>query len=118
MAVLAQEGAGTTQGRRRRGPRPWSAFLFGLVLGVVGLGSAGLVIGGPIILLHRNNLPLEKAYGDGAVGIAARLAAGNQQNPLAQMVPHMIFNFPGSATGRTGMGAACTARPPIRRQPT
>ncbi len=102
MAASAREGAGTgAPGRPGWGARPWPAFLFGLVLGVVGLGMAGLVIGGPIVLLRRNNLPLEKAYGDGAVGLAARLTASNQQNPLAQDARAV-------GTGRLAFGGSCS----------
>lgn len=84
MAEAAGEGAAATSSHRVRNARSWPAFLLGLAVGVIGLGVAGVVVGGPIILMHRNNLPLEQAYGDGAVGIAARLGAGNQQNPPAQ----------------------------------
>lgn len=70
--------------RPGRGRWPWPVFLLGLVLGIVGIGIGGVLIGGPVILMHRNNLPLEQAYGNAAVGIAARLMGGRQPNPAAQ----------------------------------
>jgi mono/diheme cytochrome c family protein len=55
----------------------------GIVVGAIGILGIGLVIGGPLILAHRQDLPLERHYGNFAISVAARLGAGNQTNPLA-----------------------------------
>src|SRR4051812_43670486 len=67
---------------RSSGPS-WRALLVGLVLGVLGSAFVGIAVLGPAIVGHRNDLPLERLYGDFAVGMAARLGAGNQSNPVA-----------------------------------
>lgn len=58
------------------------------ILGVVGGGIAALIlvvtVGMPLALGHRNDLPLEKLYGDIAVGIVVRTQAGSAQNPVGQ----------------------------------
>ncbi len=43
-----------------------------------------LFVGMPLALGHRSDLPLEKLYGDLAVGIAVKTQAGSAQNPVAQ----------------------------------
>ena len=59
-----------------------------LSIGIVGGGIAVLIltvlIGMPLALGHRNDLPLEKLYGDLAVDLAVRTQAGSAQNPVAQ----------------------------------
>jgi mono/diheme cytochrome c family protein len=57
--------------------------LLGLVVGAVVVAVAGLIVGGPFALTHRQDLPFERIYGDVAIGIASRLFAGSAQNPLA-----------------------------------
>lgn len=65
--------------------RSWGCLtsgLIGLVIGglIVLLGT--VFVGMPLALGHRNDLPLERLYGDLAVGIASRSATG-LQNPVA-----------------------------------
>ena len=57
--------------------------LIGIVLGVVGAAIVAAVVVGPWVLAKRGDLPLERVYGDFAVSVASRLAAGNRQNPVA-----------------------------------
>jgi mono/diheme cytochrome c family protein len=61
----------------------WRSLLLGIVVGVVGVMGVGLVVGGPLIIAHRTDLPLERLYGSYAVSLIARLSAGSEQNPLA-----------------------------------
>lgn len=61
-------------------PRP--IVLAALLSVVITLGVV-LVIGGPLVLMHRQDLPLETKYGSAVVSIAARLQSGNASNPLA-----------------------------------
>ncbi len=72
------------RGRRSGGRRPWGAFGGGIVLGML-LTALIFAIGVlPWAVGHRNDLPLERLYGDMAVSLAARLHAGNATNPVAQ----------------------------------
>jgi len=47
-----------------------------ITLGVV------LLIGAPLALMHRQDLPLETTYGNAVVSVAARLQSRNATNPL------------------------------------
>jgi mono/diheme cytochrome c family protein len=60
---------------------PVAALLLGVVIGAAAIAVAGAVIGGPLALAHRTNLPLEKAYGNGAVGLVARVGAAGVPTP-------------------------------------
>lgn len=74
-------------GRRVTWPfqgRPAPTFLLGVVIGVAALVIGGAVIGGPLVLTHRANLPLETAYGNSMVGLAARLGARSVPTPGPQ----------------------------------
>jgi mono/diheme cytochrome c family protein len=42
-----------------------------------------LLVGAPLVLMHRQDLPFETKYGSAVVSVAARLQAGNATNPLA-----------------------------------
>jgi mono/diheme cytochrome c family protein len=55
-------------------------IVFGMVLSVVG----AVVFVGPLIVTHRNDLPLERAYGNFAVSVASRLNSGQAQSPVPQ----------------------------------
>ena len=62
---------------------PWHLLaLAALAGGTVVLGVIALV-GAPLLLLHRQDLPLEQQYGHVMVGLAARLQAGTAANPVA-----------------------------------
>jgi mono/diheme cytochrome c family protein len=65
--------------RRRR----WPLFVLGVILGGGAALLLVLLVGMPLAVGHRNNLPLEKIYGDAAVGLASRAQAGNATDPLA-----------------------------------
>lgn len=52
-------------------------------VGVVATAAIGLFVAAPLLLLHRTDLPLERAYGDAVVTTVARLLAGDAKNPLA-----------------------------------
>jgi mono/diheme cytochrome c family protein len=58
-----------------------------LIIGLVAGGGAALLlvvlVGMPLALGHRNNLPLEKLYADFAVELAVRTQAGSAQNPYS-----------------------------------
>lgn len=64
-----------------------------LVVGLVGGGIATLIlvvlIGMPLALAHRVDLPLEKLYGNLAVDLVTRTQAGAAKNPVAQN-PRML----------------------------
>jgi mono/diheme cytochrome c family protein len=68
--------------------------------GVAVLGVLIAVFGAPLVLIHRQDLPLEQQYGHFAVSMAARLEAGNATNPLAN-------NARTLATGRDAYTGSC-----------
>src|SRR5579864_6220441 len=41
------------------------------------------IVGAPLLLVHRQDLPLEQQYGHFMIGVAARVLAGNATNPVA-----------------------------------
>jgi mono/diheme cytochrome c family protein len=55
-------------------------IVFGIVLSVV----AAVVFVGPLVVTHRSDLPLERAYGNFAVSVASRLNGGHPQSPIPQ----------------------------------
>src|SRR5881397_945343 len=62
--------------RRRR-------FILTVALGALALGLA-LLVGPPLALVHRQDLPLERAYGDAAVSVVSRILGGDAVNPRAK----------------------------------
>jgi mono/diheme cytochrome c family protein len=54
-----------------------------MIGGVLVLAALIVVFGAPLVLIHRQDLPLEQQYGHFAVSMAARLQAGSATNPLA-----------------------------------
>jgi mono/diheme cytochrome c family protein len=62
----------------------WRTLARGILVGLCGAAGVGLIIGGPLLVAHRQDLPFERLYGGYAVSLAARLSAGSEQNPLAQ----------------------------------
>lgn len=83
--------------RRSTGVRP--LILAALVGGAVVAGVIG-VVGAPLLLLHRQDLPLEQQYGHFMIGIAARVMAGNASNPVAN-------NARAIASGRDAYTGSC-----------
>jgi mono/diheme cytochrome c family protein len=69
----------TTAPPRRNG----RSVLLGIIIGVFGCAFIAAFVLAPAIIAKRGDLPLERIYGDFAVGIASRVGAGNAQNPLA-----------------------------------
>jgi mono/diheme cytochrome c family protein len=61
---------------------------------------AVLVIGGPLLLMHRQDLPFETSYGHAVVSLSARLQAGNATNPVANN-PRAV------QAGRDGYTGSC-----------
>src|SRR5205807_1502725 len=51
--------------------------------GLVLAGFVGVSLVGPFVLAKKNDLPLERVYGDFAVSAASRIGGGNGQNPTA-----------------------------------
>ena len=54
-------------------------FLFGAVTALVVV----LLVALPFALTHREDLPLERVYGDAAVSVVSRILGGDAANPLA-----------------------------------
>jgi mono/diheme cytochrome c family protein len=54
-----------------------------LVLGALLAGVLVIVLGVPLALTHRQDLPLERVYGDAAVSVVSRILGGDATNPVA-----------------------------------
>ena len=93
-------GAAPQASRSAGGPPRWLPYLVGVVSGLGLALVVGLLAGGPLALSHRVNFPLEKGFGEAAVGIASRLNAGGQSSPLAND-PRAV------ATGRAAYTGSC-----------
>jgi mono/diheme cytochrome c family protein len=77
--------------------------IFLAVLGAVAALVLVLVIALPLALTHRQDLPLERVYGDAAVSLVSRVLGGDAANPLTNDQRTL-------ATGRaeyTGSCAVC-----------
>jgi mono/diheme cytochrome c family protein len=71
----------TTTARRRTN---WRSLLIGLIIGMIGALVLIIVVGMPLAVGHRSDLPLERLYGDLAVELAVGTQASSTQNPVAQ----------------------------------
>jgi mono/diheme cytochrome c family protein len=60
------------------------SLIMGAIVGILITLVLVVLIGMPFAIGHRQDLPLERLYGDLAVGIAARTQADSTQNPAAQ----------------------------------
>jgi len=58
-------------------------LIAGALLGIAGAAVVGLLVIGPLMLGHRQDLPFERLYGNYAVGLLSRLNAPNAPNPVA-----------------------------------
>jgi mono/diheme cytochrome c family protein len=58
-------------------------IVIAVVVSVVVTLLVVLIVGAPLVLMHRQDLPLETTYGSAVVSLAARMQAGNASNPLA-----------------------------------
>ena len=79
---MAESTENNPPARARRGS--WLLLVLGVIVGGLGALLLVVVVGMPLALGHRTNLPLETLYGNFAVSVAARLQAGAAQNPLGQ----------------------------------
>ncbi|MFN8493462.1 MAG: c-type cytochrome [Caldilineaceae bacterium] len=66
--------------RQRRG----CGWLIGLIIGVILTLILVVLVGMPLAVAHRQDLPLERVYGDLAVELAVGMQAGSAQNPTTQ----------------------------------
>ena len=73
-----------------------------MALGAVALGFALLVVGPPLALVHRQDLPLERAYGDASVSVVSRILGGDAVNPRAND-PRAIGAGRAAYTGSCGV---------------
>lgn len=92
----AQRGRNIPNGKT---PRGGSSLIGGLIGAAIAL-LAVVLVGMPLAIGHRNDLPLERLYGDYAVSVAAKLQAGNETNPLAN-------NSRVMETGRAAYTGSC-----------
>lgn len=78
--------APATPRRRWRMPRrrTWGTYLLGALSGLLVAVLLIVLVGMPLAVGHRNDFPLERLYGDFAVGIATRLHAGSVPTAPAQ----------------------------------
>jgi mono/diheme cytochrome c family protein len=83
----------------------------GIVLvGVVATAAIGMVAAASLLLVHRTDLPLERAFGDAVVTTVARLLGGDAKNPLvgnARAIDAGRYAYTGSCAtchGATGDG--------------
>ena len=53
-----------------------------LLIGVAASAAIGLLVIAPLSLVHRADLPFERAYGNAVVTTVARVLAGDAKNPL------------------------------------
>lgn len=67
---------------RPRTLKTWMWLVLGVVLGGLIAGLVVVLVAMPFALGHRNDLPLEKLYGDLAVGLVVRMQAGSDENPF------------------------------------
>ncbi|TMG48268.1 MAG: c-type cytochrome [Chloroflexi bacterium] len=56
-------------------------FVLAGVLGAIVTGVAILLVALPFALVHRQDLPLERTYGDAAVSLVSRFLGGDASNP-------------------------------------
>lgn len=67
-------------GNRRR----WPMLIVGLAIGAVVTLVGLALVGGPVALAHRRDLPLEKLYGNIAVSLTSRFHSSSQATPVAE----------------------------------
>ncbi|HLZ30083.1 MAG TPA: c-type cytochrome [Chloroflexota bacterium] len=98
------EAPATTIEARAAARRPqFGPFLVGLGLGLLGAMVLGIVVGGPLIVAKRTDVPFERTYGNFAVSLAARIFGGNAPNPVAQNARALVAG----RDAYTGSCASC-----------
>jgi mono/diheme cytochrome c family protein len=78
----------------------WRSLFVGAIVGALALLGLLAVVGAPLALTHRQDLPFEQQFGHGAIAIAARIGAGNASNPVAN-------NSRAVAAGRDAYTGSC-----------
>lgn len=81
---------------RARSGRTLLGFLIGVILTLILV----VVVGMPLAVGHRQDLPLERVYGDLAVSLAVKTQAGSVTSPVAQ-------NARALETGRLAYTGSC-----------
>ncbi len=81
-------------------PTSWRPLILAALVGGVVVAAVLAIIGAPLLLVHRNDLPLEQQYGHFAISIAAKVLSGNATNPVANN-PRAI------SAGRDGYTGSC-----------
>jgi mono/diheme cytochrome c family protein len=82
----------------------------GIVIGVLGAALIAALFLTPLLLVHRTDLPLERAYGNAMVSLVSRVFGGDTKNPLAgnaRATTAGRFEYTGSCAschGATGDG--------------
>jgi mono/diheme cytochrome c family protein len=89
--------------------RRWGAFLLGALSGILAALLLVILVGMPLAVRHRNDLPLERLYGNFAVSLAARLHAGSvpkapAQNQRALLQAQSAYLTCAQCHGPTGKG--------------
>ncbi len=72
---------GTSKTNTASSGKNWLWLVGGLVIGGIGAILLVVMVGMPLALGHRSDLPLEKVYADLAVNLAVGTQAGNATNP-------------------------------------
>ena len=75
--------------------------LFLAAVGAVAALALVLAVALPLALTHRQDLPLERVYGDAAVSLVSRVLGGDAPNPLAN-------DSRAVASGRTAYTGSCS----------
>ncbi len=100
----------TTTAPPRRTTRVNRTLMIGILLGGLIALLVVALVGAPLALLHRRDLPLELLYGQTAVSVVSRLAAGDLTNPAPNDVRALTIGrnaYTGSCSqchGATGNG--------------
>ena len=74
----------------------------GIVIGIIVAAIIAGVALAPLLLVHRTDLPLERAYGNAVVSLVSRVMAGNATNPLGTSAR-------AASDGRTAYIGSCAA---------
>jgi len=77
-------------------------FILVASVGAIVTGIAILVVALPLALTHRQDLPLERAYGDAAVSLVSRVLGGDASNPRAND-PRALVAGRAAYTGSCGV---------------
>ena len=94
---------------RTRGRRSGGALILGILLGGIGALLLVVAVGMPLAVGHRNDLPLERLYGDAAVSLAVRTQLGSvpaspAANPRALQEAQASYFTCAQCHGVTGKG--------------